>query len=222
MDVFGYVRVSSQNKTHHVDESATQRHAITKWAEENGHKVHTIFQDLGVSGTTFPSDRPGWKALLNAMEIDALGGPTAAAPKAGTPTMVVVTEASRIARNGVYLDLAIGEVRSLGNTVSDVEDGEFVDPQNESPEAWFQRQILLLIPELERRKINQRFKRGKTRAQAEGRYTGGKPKLTADKVAEVMTLAGTLSLRGIEEKTGVSKSAAAKIVKKVKPTDDTI
>lgn len=195
-----YIRVSSTNRNHWQDEATTQLHAIRAYCEENGYDlVPTVCCDYGVSGTTDPSTRQGWSAVLGMLDT--------------SDVIVVVTEAGRVARNSYYLESAISEVRSLGASLHDVVDGEYEDPAEESPEAWFQRQVMMLIPEFERRKIVQRLARGKARVKAEGGYTGGIPRISDEKRDRIMELATVgASMRAIANQVGVSVATVHKVV----------
>lgn len=81
---FGYIRTASVKPEH----AAEQRKAIEKWASRHDRRMpesHT-YTDIGVSGTTKPSQRAGFLALLKHLAV------------AGGNPRVVVTDFDRISR----------------------------------------------------------------------------------------------------------------------------
>lgn len=194
MRVYPYIRISSTNRGHWADERATQLHAITAWAIASGHEVSDlVFVDSGISGTTDPSERDGWNELLDTCT------------KFPEESIIGVTSADRIARNGVFQEIAIQSVQAIGISVADV-DGLFTRIEDEDDSAWLVRNILQLFVEFERRKIVKRLARGKARVKAEGGYTGGKQKIDFDCDTVYALHDKGLTERAIAEEMEISKS----------------
>jgi site-specific DNA recombinase len=62
MEVVGYVRVSQED-----EKPENQEYAIVQWAAKSGHRLVEVYRDVGVSGATPPSERPGWRQILEAL-----------------------------------------------------------------------------------------------------------------------------------------------------------
>lgn len=195
-----YIRISSKNTAHWPAEQATQLHAITQWAAENRHTLTDPFVDAGVAGTSDPSTRTGWAALLV-----LIGG-------APSEYVVVVTEGSRISRHSLYQEIAITGLQAQGVRVADVTEGLYDTVADESADMWFMRSVIQLTRELERRKIVERLARGKARVRSEGGNTGDFPaKVTADDCDRIITLhlAGETG-RAIALETGLSTATISR------------
>jgi site-specific DNA recombinase len=67
----GYVRVSSEEQAASGFGLATQEAAIRAFAESQGYELLDVVTDAGVSGTTRPSDRDGFRRIVDM----ALGPP---------------------------------------------------------------------------------------------------------------------------------------------------
>jgi hypothetical protein len=81
-----YVRQSTPGQVHDHAESRRRQYALVEVARELGfHRVETIDEDLGVSGSGF-AERPGFQRLITIV-------------CSGTAGAVLALEASRLARN---------------------------------------------------------------------------------------------------------------------------
>jgi site-specific DNA recombinase len=157
---FAYVRVSSVNPSHHASERDHQIALIEDWAIENGYELAGTFVDAGVTGKTAPSEREGWCDLMNAV----VRNPGA---------LVIVSDISRLARRGVYIELAIDSVVSAGGRVAETHEGVYELETDLTPEQVLTRKILELLAEYDRSKTVRKLSDGKRSAASQGRYIGG-------------------------------------------------
>ena len=63
----GYVRVSTDEQAAAGYGLEAQEHAIRAFAESQGYELVDVILDAGVSGSTRPSDRPGFEQDYNAV-----------------------------------------------------------------------------------------------------------------------------------------------------------
>jgi DNA invertase Pin-like site-specific DNA recombinase len=155
-----YVRVSSVNPSHHATERDHQIRLIEDWADTNGYELVGTFVDAGVSGKTSPNERRGWCAMMD--ELSKRPGAT-----------VIVADLSRLARRGVYIELAVEIVHSAGGAVAETHEGLYEIETEITPEQVFTRQILAIMAEYERSKTVRKLADGKRTARARGQYIGG-------------------------------------------------
>lgn len=64
--VIGYIRVSTADQELGAE---SQRAGLVKWCEQNGKELVEVHEDLGVSGSTPLSKRPGLLGAVAAMEV---------------------------------------------------------------------------------------------------------------------------------------------------------
>lgn len=148
MVAVGYIRVSTENQngsdTYGLD---TQRSSIAKYCQDNEFELVQIFEDPALSGSLDALDRPGLRALLEAV----LDG-----------DKVVVTRPDRIARE-LYLGLWIEkEIRKAGaELISISEPYRWNDPTQK-----LLLNIIMSFAEFERSLITSRLSSGrKTKAR---------------------------------------------------------
>lgn len=143
-----------------------QRASISKYASRKGLTVDTAdwFQDVGVSGTKDLGDRPGLAALLDRVETNGV-------------RVVLVENASRLARDLLVSEVILAQLRDAGCTVIDCDSGtDLITDSDDDPTRRLIRQVLGAVAEFDRRVtvLKLRAARERVRRRA-GRCEGRKP-----------------------------------------------
>jgi DNA invertase Pin-like site-specific DNA recombinase len=143
-----------------------QESAIRKYARAHGMSVAEgdWFRDVGVSGTKDMGDRPGLAALLDRIESNGV-------------RVVLVENASRLARDLMVSEVILAQLRDAGCTVIDCDSGtNLIDDNDDDPTRRLIRQVLGAVAEFDRRvtvlKLSAARKRIRDRT---GRCEGRKP-----------------------------------------------
>ena len=135
----------------------TQRDAITKYCTANGLEPVQIYEDPALSGSLPPLERPGLRALLEAL-------------KAGDIEKFIVTRLDRLARDTMLFLWLMKEIKKLGaELVSIAEPGRWEDPT--------QRLLLTMVAafaEFVKSLITSRLSGGRKTKARQGGYAGGK------------------------------------------------
>jgi DNA invertase Pin-like site-specific DNA recombinase len=143
-----------------------QSAAITKYTRAHGLTVATDdwFRDAGVSGTKDAGDRPGLAQLLDRIESNGV-------------RMVLVENASRLARDLLVSEVILAQLRSLGCTVIDCDSGiNLIDDQEDDPTRRLIRQVLGAFAEFDRRVTVLKLRAARERIRRRtGRCEGRKP-----------------------------------------------
>jgi len=193
---YAYVRVSLEE-----ERPENQRLAIEQWARLHGYEVTKWFEDIGVSGAKPPMERPGFKALLEAVKEH--------------PLPVLAYELSRIGRSFYEVLQIVNELERAGSPIITVSPRESflqsLDPQVRKLVIA----VLAWAAEWERELLRQRTKEGMRRAQLEGKHIG-RPKAVVDlKRVEQLRSKG-LSLRDMAKLMGISYSTLLRRLKESK------
>jgi DNA invertase Pin-like site-specific DNA recombinase len=155
---YGYVRVSgtSQLDGHGF---TRQGEAITAYAEAHGLDVRAVYLDPAISGTSDLADRPGLKALLQAVESDGV-------------RVLVIEALDRLARDLMVQELILAKLRIVGVELASTREGE--DVAGDDPTRKLLRQFMGAIAEWDKENTVRRLraarvaKRAKT-GKGEGR-----------------------------------------------------
>ena len=159
---FAYLRTSSAtNVGEHKDSQKRQRDAIERFAKRNGFTIVDTFYDDAVSGEDDIASRPGFSAMLDALEAN------------GTRT-VIVEDASRFARKVLVQELGI--VALIARQVScwsAAGEIELTNTEDEFKVAM--RQVAATFAELEKKRLVKKLAAARARKlQATGKCGGRK------------------------------------------------
>ncbi|HNQ88090.1 MAG TPA: recombinase family protein [Verrucomicrobiota bacterium] len=158
---FSYLRVSGRGQ---IDGDGFRRQAetITRYAKANRIEIVQQFRDEGVSGTKEALDRPGLTDLFVAL-------------KANGVRLVIVENATRIARDLMVSEIILAEFRALGVKVVSADGGVDLTLGNDDPTGKLVRQILSAVSEWEKCLIVQKLRASRLRIRrAGGRCEGRK------------------------------------------------
>jgi DNA invertase Pin-like site-specific DNA recombinase len=200
---FSYLRVSGKGQ---IDGDGFKRQAetISRYAKANRIEIIQEFRDEGVSGTKEALDRPGLTDLFVAI-------------KANGVRLVLVENATRIARDLMVSEIILAEFRKLGVKVISADGGVDLTLGNDDPTGKLVRQILAAVSEWEKCLIVQKLRASRLRIRRAGaRCEGRKPYgITPEEqaVVERMTalrrekksfvdIAEALNAKGIPTRTG--------------------
>jgi DNA invertase Pin-like site-specific DNA recombinase len=143
-----------------------QRAAIERFAASHGMAVAADgwFRDLGVSGTREAADRPGLADLM----VYVAGG---------TVRVVLVEDASRLARDLLVSELILAQFARLGVTVIAASSGvDLVDQRGDDPTRRLVRQLLGAVSEFQKTELVARLRAARERIRRAGqRCEGPKP-----------------------------------------------
>ena len=143
-----------------------QRASISKYASRQGLVVADTdwFQDVGISGTNDMGDRPGLAALLDRVESNGV-------------RVVLVENATRLARDLLVSDVILQQLRDAGCTVIDCDSGtNLVDDADDDPTRRLIRQVLGAVAEFDRRVTVLKLRAARERIRRRGsRCEGRKP-----------------------------------------------
>jgi putative DNA-invertase from lambdoid prophage Rac len=155
--VISYLRVSTSDQT-----VQNQRQAI----DAAGWKITKEYADEAVSGTTVAKDRPGWAACTAYVrEGDTLV--VYALDRLGRSTVDVLTQINLLAERGIRLVI----LKQGFDT--------------ETPAGKLALTMFAAFAEFEHGIRKERQQEGITRARAEGKYQGRKPKLSEAQQVEL-------------------------------------
>lgn len=191
---FAYLRTSSAaNVGDDRDSQKRQRDAIERFAKRNGFVIIGEFSDEAVSGEEDIASRPGFSALLDALEAN------------GTQ-IVIVEDASRFARKVLVQELGILALIARGVTCwAAAGDIELTNTDDEFKVAM--RQVAAAFSQLEKTRLVKKLKAARDRKRQEtGEKVGGRPSVAemhpetaalAHKLARKRPKGGKRSLREI-------------------------
>jgi DNA invertase Pin-like site-specific DNA recombinase len=159
---FSYVRVSGKGQ---IDGDGFKRQAdtISRYAKTSRIEIVQEFQEKGVSGTKDALDRPGLTDLFVAI-------------KANGVRLVLVENATRLARDLMVSEIILAEFRKLDVKVISADGGVDLTLGNDDPTGKLVRQILSAVSEWEKCLIVQKLRASRLRIRREGnRCEGRKP-----------------------------------------------
>ena len=157
---FGYLRTSGKGQIGN-DGFPRQREAITGYAKAHGIEVVQEFSDEAVSGTTDAMDRPGLTDLFVAL-------------KANGVRLVLVENATRLARDLMISEIILGEFRKIGVRVISADGGIDLTLGNDDPSGKLIRQILGAVAEWEKCALVAKLRASRLRMRRAGRRCEGK------------------------------------------------
>ena len=146
---FSYLRVSGKGQID-GDGSPRQQERILKYAKANHLEVVQEFRDKGVTGTKEALDRPGLTDLFVAL-------------KANGVRVVIVENATRVARDLMVSEIILAEFRKLGVKVISADGGVDLTLGNDDPTGKLVRQILAAVSEWEKCLIVQKLRASRLR-----------------------------------------------------------
>jgi len=159
---FGYLRTSGKGQVGN-DGFPRQRDAIARYAKANGIEVVQEFTDEGISGTLDAMDRPGLTDLFVAL-------------KANGVRLVIVENATRLARDLMISEIILQEFRKIGVRVVSADGGIELTLGNDDPSGKLIRQILGAVGEWEKCALVQKLRASRLRMRRAGqRCEGRKP-----------------------------------------------
>src|ERR1019366_9001763 len=156
-----YLRVSGLGQVD-GDGLPRQAAAVTAYARHAGLTIVETYQDKGVSGTKDLEDRPGLAALLDRIESNGV-------------RVVLVENASRLARDLIVSETILGQPRERGVKVFDAE-GIELTAADDDPTRRLIRQVLGAVAEFDRRVTVLKLRAARERVRRrDGRCEGRKP-----------------------------------------------
>lgn len=174
-----YLRVSGKGQVD-GDGFPRQRDAIAKFAKSRKLTVVDEHIDEGISGTTELDDRPGLAALFESIESNGI-------------RVVIIENASRLARDLMVQEILLAECRKLGVQVLEADGGNDLSVGSSDPTATLIRQVLGAVSQFEKsvvvlklRSARQRMKT--TTGRCEGRKPFGAKPGEAEIVARIVEL----------------------------------
>ena len=157
-----YPRVSGKGQLS-GDGFTRQRDTIARYAASNKIEVVEEFPEEGVSGTNDLDDRPALGALLDRLESNGV-------------KLVLVENASRLARDLMVQEIILERFRKLGVRVIECDGGNDLTVGNDNPTAKLIRQILGAVSEFEKAVLVHKLRAARARLRrTEGRCEGRKP-----------------------------------------------
>jgi DNA invertase Pin-like site-specific DNA recombinase len=160
--LIGYVRVSTAGQVEDGQGLEIQEQVIRRWVRANKHRLVSVIQDAGISGTT--DEREGLTEALAAVRYNGADG-------------LVVHTLDRLARSLTVQEAALQQVWSAGGRVFTVDQGEVLADDPEDPVRTFVRQVLGAVSQLEAGMIARRLRRGRQHKAEQGGYAFGGPPL---------------------------------------------
>jgi DNA invertase Pin-like site-specific DNA recombinase len=140
-----------------------QQDTICRYAKANRFEVVQEFRDKGVTGSKEALDRPGLTDLFVAL-------------KANGVRVVLVENATRVARDLMVSEIILAEFRKLGVKVISADGGVDLTLGNDDPTGKLVRQILAAVSEWEKCLIVQKLRASRLRMRRSGqRCEGRKP-----------------------------------------------
>src|SRR5688572_8986432 len=156
-----YIRVSGKGQAD-GDGPERQRLAIARYAKSSPYALTGEYSDLGVSGTTELSERPGLAALLDQLESNGV-------------RTVIVERADRLARDLMVQEVIVGQFRKIGARIL-TSDGVDLTDEGDDPTRRLIRQVLGAVAEFEKRVLVLKLRAARERVRRRtGRCEGVKP-----------------------------------------------
>jgi DNA invertase Pin-like site-specific DNA recombinase len=172
-----YLRTSSAaNVGHGKDSPERQKRAIAAFAKRAGYVVTCTFDDAAVKGTDEIESRPGFSALLDRIEGNGV-------------RVVLVEDASRLARSVLVQELAIVSLKERGVRVLAANGDDLTETDDEMKTAM--RQIASVMFQLEKARLVKKLRAARERKREETGKCEGR-KSHAELRPEVVALARQL------------------------------
>jgi DNA invertase Pin-like site-specific DNA recombinase len=155
-----YIRVSGKGQVA-GDGPERQRQVIARFAKASGVQLLEEFSDLGVSGTTELSDRPGLAALLDRLESNGV-------------RTVLIERADRLARDLMVQEVIVGQFAKIGARILTADGVDLTS--SDDPTRSLIRQVLGAVAEFEKNVVVLKLRAARERKRARGeRVEGVKP-----------------------------------------------
>lgn len=159
---FSYLRVSGKGQID-GDGFKRQMETIQRYAKANHIEIAREFRDNGVSGVTDAFDREGLTDLFVALKANGI-------------RLVIVENATRIARDLMVSEIILAEFRKLEVKVVSADGGVDLTLGNDDPTGKLVRHILSAVSEWEKCLIVQKLRASRLRLRRAGqRCEGRKP-----------------------------------------------
>jgi DNA invertase Pin-like site-specific DNA recombinase len=159
---FSYLRTSGKGQIGN-DGFPRQRETVARYAKTHKIEIAQEFSDEAVSGTTDAMDRNGLTDLFVAL-------------KANGVRLVLVENATRLARDLMISEIILGEFRKIGVRVISADGGIDLTLGNDDPSGKLIRQILGAVAEWEKCALVQKLRASRLRIRrAGGKCEGKKP-----------------------------------------------
>jgi len=152
-----YTRVSTEEQADSGTSLETQREQACAYVTSRGWLLAHEFVDAGVSGTKAEAQRPGLRALMDAV-------------RSGEVEVVVVTKVDRFSRSMAQFAQAVEELDTLGVKFVSVSEGF----DSTTLTGQLLRNILASFAAFEHGRITERMTEGKRAVKAQGFWTGGR------------------------------------------------
>jgi len=174
-----YLRVSGKGQID-GDGFDRQRDAVAKFAKRQRLELVGEYSDGGVSGTTDLDNRPGLAALIDRIESNGV-------------RVVLVENASRLARDLMVQEIILEQLRKLGVQVIEADGGNDLTVASSDPTATLIRQVLGAVSQFEKSvlvlKLRAARQRLRTKAgKCEGRKAYGERPGEAEIVDRILQL----------------------------------
>lgn len=161
MKAVSYLRVSGKGQIE-GDGFPRQREAVQRYAKTNGIEIAKEFRDEGVSGTTDLENREGLAALIDRIESNGI-------------RVVLVENATRLARDLMVGEVILGQLRDLGVEVYDASGNELTGGDGD-PTRTLIRQVLGAVAQFEKSVLVLKLRASRDRIRrTAGRCEGRKP-----------------------------------------------
>lgn len=163
-----YFRTSSAaNVGEGKDSVPRQREAVQRYAKAAGFSIEAEYRDEAVSGEDHIEDRPGFAALLDAIEGNGV-------------RTVLVEDGSRFARSMLASELGILLLRERGVRLVTASGDDLTDDSDEMREAM--RQIATTFAQVEKKRLVKKLRHARDQKSAElgRRVEGRKPSIPDD------------------------------------------
>lgn len=159
---FGYLRTSGKGQIGN-DGFPRQRDAISRYSKANRIEIVQEFTDEAVSGTLDAMDRAGLTDLFVALKSNGV-------------RLVIVENATRLARDLMISEIILSEFRKIGVRVVSADGDVDLTLGNDEPTGKLIRQILGAVSEWEKCALVQKLRASRLRLRRSGqRCEGRKP-----------------------------------------------
>ena len=168
-----YLRVSGKGQIE-GDGVPRQRDTVRRYAARSGLEIVAEYRDEGVSGTRELENREGLRDLFTRLRANGV-------------RLVLVENASRLARDLMVGEIILREFRELGVQVIAAESGIDLTVGDDDPTRKLIRQVLGAVAEFEKSVLVAKLRAARVRKRrAEGRCEGRKPYGTRPGESEVI------------------------------------
>ena len=164
MNVVGYVRVTKDRQAEQGLDLEVQKRALEAWAKENRHRITSIHQDEGGSGSNHLQGRMGLAEALERLRDGEAQG-------------LVVYRLDRLARDLMVQEGLLADIWKMGGEIFSTipsESGYLTDDPDD-PSRKFIRQVLGAMAEYERGMVALRLRLGRKRKAERGGFAFGSP-----------------------------------------------